>query len=136
MSKLSCVLACCWQLKDVKPWPLHNCLQTVTHTCVQELPGRLWEGKEDLLAALAALVKAAPEALTGQGGAPDTAVAIAALAAAAMRKRQAFRWAACCRAAREHCRHAQSSVLCWMAQQAECMDASARGRPLGRPCAT
>ena len=51
----------------------------------------MWEGKEDLLAALAALVKAAPQALTGQGGAPDTAAAIAALTAAAMRKRQAFR---------------------------------------------
>ena len=108
----------------------------VTNTRLQELPGRLWEGKEDLLAALAAVVKAAPEALTGQGEAPDTAAAIAALAAAAMRKRQAFRWAICCRAACEHCRHAQLPVLCWIVQQADCVDASAGGRPLSGPRAT
>ena len=59
---------------------------------VQELPGRLWDGKEDLLAALAALCKAAPQAVMSslQPSAGSRAV-VDALVTALTRKKQAYR---------------------------------------------
>ena len=59
---------------------------------VQELPGRLWDGKEGLLAALAALCKAAPQAVmsTSQPSASSRAV-VDALMTALARKKHAYR---------------------------------------------
>lgn len=61
---------------------------------VQELPGRLWDGKEGLLAALAALCKAAPQAVMSspQPSANSRAV-VDALMTALARKKQAYRQA-------------------------------------------
>lgn len=61
---------------------------------VQELPGRLWDGKEGLLVALAALCKAAPQAVmsTSQPSASSRAV-VDALMTALARKKQAYRQA-------------------------------------------
>jgi len=54
-----------------------------------ELPGRLWDGKEALLDALAALAAAAPAALAPPAG-PGEAAVVAALTAAAERRKMAY----------------------------------------------
>lgn len=67
---------------------------TDRHVFCQELPGRLWDGKEGMLAALAALCKAAPQALmsSSQSSAGSRAV-VDALMAALARKKQTYRCA-------------------------------------------
>ncbi len=66
---------------------------------LSELPGRLWDGKEGLLAALGALAKAYPGAVGGDagggsGGQPDGhRRVLEAVMAAAQRKKHAFRCA-------------------------------------------
>lgn len=59
---------------------------------VQELPGRLWDGKEALLAAVAALCKAAPRAVMASPHPASSSKAVAgALMAALARKKQTYR---------------------------------------------
>ena len=64
------------------------------HVFGQELPGRLWDGKEGVLAALAGLCKAAPKAVmsSSQSFAGSRAV-VDALMAALARKKQTYRCA-------------------------------------------
>ncbi|KAK9810293.1 hypothetical protein WJX72_008148 [[Myrmecia] bisecta] len=62
---------------------------------LQELPGRLWEGKEAVLEALAALCKAAPAQIDAAGG-PGSTTIVAAVVAASARRKTAFRVAALC----------------------------------------
>ena len=61
---------------------------------MQELPGRLWDGKEAMLVALAALCKAAPQAVmsSSQPSASSRAV-VEALMTALARRKQAYRQA-------------------------------------------
>ena len=61
---------------------------------LQELPGRLWEGKESLLVAIAALCKAAPSAvMTAADSTSGSRAVVAALMTALARKKQAYRCA-------------------------------------------
>ena len=53
---------------------------------LQELPGRLWEGKESIMKALAAICKAAPAAFTSDSQ-PSASSIVAALLDAAARKK-------------------------------------------------
>ncbi|KAL3147888.1 hypothetical protein ABBQ32_002606 [Trebouxia sp. C0010 RCD-2024] len=68
---------------------------TLISTILQELPGRLWEGKEGMLAALAALCKAAPQAVMSSSQPSSSSEAVVeALMTALARKKQAYRQAA------------------------------------------
>lgn len=60
----------------------------------QELPGRIWEGKESVLRALAALSEAAPEQLLSGGEPPAARAVFGALLAALERPKASFRTAA------------------------------------------
>ena len=66
---------------------------TLAAALLAELPGRLWDGKETLLEALAALATAAPAALAPPDG-PGEAAVVDALLAAAARRKAAYRAAA------------------------------------------
>ena len=56
----------------------------------QELPGRIWDGKECMLQAIAAVSKAAPRQFSSQGSSPPAAV-VDALVAAMKRPKASFR---------------------------------------------
>lgn len=59
---------------------------------MQELPGRIWEGKEVMLTAAAALCKAVPKEVMGaQQEAYSSTAVVAALMAALSRKKQSYR---------------------------------------------
>ena len=59
---------------------------------LQELPGRIWDGKEVLLTAVAALCKAVPQAVVSSKQ-PDcnSSAVVAAIMAALARKKQSYR---------------------------------------------
>ena len=56
----------------------------------QELPGRIWDGKECMLQAIAAVSKAAPRQFSSQGS-PSPDAIIDALVAALKRPKASFR---------------------------------------------
>lgn len=59
---------------------------------LQELPGRIWEGKEVILAAAAAICKAAPQAIiTSQQPECNSKAVVAAVMTALSRKKQSYR---------------------------------------------
>lgn len=61
---------------------------------MQELPGRVWEGKDGMLRALAAIVKAAPKRFSEPAAEPSAQQTVEALTAAAQRPTASFRAAA------------------------------------------
>lgn len=61
----------------------------------QELPGRIWEGKESILEAIAAICKAAPAQIAASGASQTSSEAVlAALTGAIKRPKRSFRLAA------------------------------------------
>ena len=64
----------------------------VVQTLVQELPGRLWDGKEAMLSAVAAVSKAAAKAIMSSTQPTSSSKAVVdALMAALARKKQTYR---------------------------------------------
>lgn len=73
-----------------------SCLLNLGSACAsaQEVPGRIWDGKESVLAALAALCKAAPTQFADPSEAACARAVVDALVSAARRPKASFRNAA------------------------------------------
>ncbi len=87
-------LLCCDPLfacrRKIKICPLGT--SEVVQNLLQELPGRLWDGKEAMLSAVAAVSKAAPKAVMSSTQPTSNSKAVVdALMAALARKKQTYR---------------------------------------------